>query len=385
MKDSTTTLVLFFDDLDLVEPVEAIVGVYFERVIKVDIRVENKKLSSLCQAAHKRMLLVYCFQEVSHAESLKNFLQSNEHFNTLRTVPHASMLLCEKNNRNDAFQLCCNETFDSYDTIRPVYDNHKIILTLYKLIEIIELKAELKRFDQAGLDMQYEMQNTASQLQGLHESVKVASKQQSSLITNIMQDVDGILSSISESAFMKSFRKVFHALPDEEINKFIHELRKHSINPQLNRLKEKSESLFNELSTQLLAQKAALEKKDNLRKATVVVADDQDVVLKIIATILEQHGYKVEKASNGVEVLLKAKVLKPDLILLDIDMPILDGIETLKVCKKTPVLQDIPLIMLTSYADVEHFQNALLLGAEDYIIKPTNAETLLKKIRSVLN
>ncbi|GAB1097110.1 MAG: hypothetical protein Sw2LagBPW_25890 [Shewanella algae] len=66
-------------------------------------------------------------------------------------------------------------------------------------------------------------------------------------------------------------------------------------------------------------------------------------------------------------------------------MPILDGIETLKVCKKTPMLQEIPLIMLTSYADVDHFQNSLLLGAEDYIIKPTNADTLLKKIRSVLN
>lgn len=233
--------------------------------------------------------------------------------------------------------------------------------------------------------MQYELQNTADCLEGLNESVKVASKQQSSLITSIMQDVDGILSSISESAFMQAFRRVFHSLPDEEINKFIEELKRYSINPQLNRLKEKSESLFNELSNQMLQQKAALEKKDSGKKATIVVADDQDVVLKIIVTILEQHGYRAERATNGVEVLLKAKILKPDLILLDIDMPILDGIETLKVCKKTPMLQEIPLIMLTSYADVDHFQNSLLLGAEDYIIKPTNADTLLKKIRSVLN
>ncbi|MBO2688138.1 response regulator [Shewanella algae] len=385
MRDSVTSLILFFDDQDLVEPVEAIVNVYFERVLRVDIRVENKELASLSKEKHTRMLLVYCFQDVAHAESLKRFLQGNEHFNTLRTVPQASMLLCEKSCRAQAFELCRREAFDSYDTIRPIYDNNKIILTLYKLLEIIALKSELKRFDQQDLDMQYELQNTADCLEGLNESVKVASKQQSSLITSIMQDVDGILSSISESAFMQAFRRVFHSLPDEEINKFIEELKRYSINPQLNRLKEKSESLFNELSNQMLQQKAALEKKDSGKKATIVVADDQDVVLKIIVTILEQHGYRAERATNGVEVLLKAKILKPDLILLDIDMPILDGIETLKVCKKTPMLQEIPLIMLTSYADVDHFQNSLLLGAEDYIIKPTNADTLLKKIRSVLN
>ncbi|WP_345888808.1 hypothetical protein [Shewanella algae] len=74
MRDSVTSLILFFDDQDLVEPVEAIVNVYFERVLRVDIRVENKELASLSKEKHTRMLLVYCFQDVAHAESLKRFL-----------------------------------------------------------------------------------------------------------------------------------------------------------------------------------------------------------------------------------------------------------------------------------------------------------------------
>jgi CheY-like chemotaxis protein len=106
------------------------------------------------------------------------------------------------------------------------------------------------------------------------------------------------------------------------------------------------------------------------------VADDQAVLLKIITTILEPKGFQVETASNGAEAILKAKTLDTALLILDIDMPIMNGIATIKACHKIPSLKNVPIMMLTSYSDKENFKYCLELGAVDYIVKPTNADTL---------
>ncbi|KGY10441.1 hypothetical protein SE23_05380 [Vibrio sinaloensis] len=117
----------------------------------------------------------------------------------------------------------------------------------------------------------------------------------------------------------------------------------------------------------------------------VIVADDQPVMQKIIATILEPRGFKVELASNGVEAIMKAKVMIPKLILLDIDMPIMDGLATLQAMKQVEMTKNIPIIMLTSHADKSMIQASIDNGASDYVIKPTRADLLLKKIAKVIN
>ncbi|NAW59905.1 response regulator, partial [Vibrio sp. V36_P2S2PM302] len=102
-------------------------------------------------------------------------------------------------------------------------------------------------------------------------------------------------------------------------------------------------------------------------------------------TILEPRGFKVELASNGVEALIKAKVMLPSVILLDIDMPIMDGLSTLQAIKKLDVIKDVPIIMLTSHADKEVIQSCIQHGASDYAVKPTTADLLLKKIAKAIS
>lgn len=93
----------------------------------------------------------------------------------------------------------------------------------------------------------------------------------------------------------------------------------------------------------------------------------------------------MELASNGVEAIMKAKVMIPQLILLDIDMPIMDGLATLQAMKQVEITKNIPVIMLTSHADKSMIQASIDNGASDYVVKPTRADLLLKKIAKVIN
>jgi CheY-like chemotaxis protein len=148
----------------------------------------------------------------------------------------------------------------------------------------------------------------------------------------------------------------------------------------LDEFKKHNQGYFSSLGEQVKSAKPTIERNEPL----IMVADDQKMMLKIITTILKPKGFEIDTASNGAEILMKAKVKRPDVILLDIDMPILNGIDTLKAFKKLEELKSVPVIMLTSNSDKDSFLVCRELGAVDYIVKPTNADILLKKILAVL-
>ncbi|MDD3539613.1 MAG: response regulator, partial [Atribacterota bacterium] len=97
-----------------------------------------------------------------------------------------------------------------------------------------------------------------------------------------------------------------------------------------------------------------------------------------------KNGYEVYTASNGEEALKVCREREPDLVILDILMPEKDGIETLKALKKDPLLQKIPVIMLTVNAIENGRTKCLSLGAEQYLTKKEGLNFLLEKIREIL-
>lgn len=114
-------------------------------------------------------------------------------------------------------------------------------------------------------------------------------------------------------------------------------------------------------------------------KKILVVDDEQDLV-ETIRLKLSSEGYKVESANTGVEALEKAKQTKPDLILLDIMMPELNGYQVCKKIKEDDSLKNIPVVMLTAKAQESDKFWGLETGADDYITKPFEFSNLLKTI-----
>lgn len=101
----------------------------------------------------------------------------------------------------------------------------------------------------------------------------------------------------------------------------------------------------------------------------VLIIDDDDFLLDIYSTKFKESGFEVELAKNGKDVEEKAKELNPDLILLDLVMPNVDGFEILKLLKKTGVAPNARIAILSNLDQKEDIDKGLSLGADDYIIK----------------
>ncbi|PJA86690.1 MAG: response regulator [Candidatus Moranbacteria bacterium CG_4_9_14_3_um_filter_42_9] len=101
----------------------------------------------------------------------------------------------------------------------------------------------------------------------------------------------------------------------------------------------------------------------------IMIVEDDSFVLDIYQTKLSQEGYTVIEARNGVEAMKKLEKEKPDLLLLDIVMPYMDGIEVLKKIRERADLKNMPVILLTNLSQKEEINVGLGLGASDYLIK----------------
>lgn len=118
--------------------------------------------------------------------------------------------------------------------------------------------------------------------------------------------------------------------------------------------------------------------------AKILVVDDSKLNIKILTGILEQEGFQVYSANYGLMALGMAHDVKPDIILLDIVMPGIDGFEVCKMLKNDSELKDIPVIMVTSKTNGEDVKKALDLGALDYIKKPLDEWEVIARVQSAL-
>jgi two-component system cell cycle response regulator DivK len=121
-----------------------------------------------------------------------------------------------------------------------------------------------------------------------------------------------------------------------------------------------------------------------MMKQTILVIEDQEDNRRILRDLLTSIGYEVIEAVNGVEGVSAAKTYRPDLILMDIQLPGIDGYEATRQIKANPDLQKIPIIVVTSYAlsgdDVKAFE----AGCDAYVSKPFSPRELLAKIHEYL-
>jgi diguanylate cyclase (GGDEF)-like protein len=116
----------------------------------------------------------------------------------------------------------------------------------------------------------------------------------------------------------------------------------------------------------------------------ILVIDDTELMVKLTTDILTEHGYEVVSANNGVDGIKMVASEKPDLVLLDVVMPGIDGFEVCKLLRKDESNNLIPIIMLTAQGNEEDKLAGLELGADDYITKPFNPRELVSRVRNTL-
>ena len=113
----------------------------------------------------------------------------------------------------------------------------------------------------------------------------------------------------------------------------------------------------------------------------ILVIDDEETTVQLISILLERRGYEVLKAYRAEDGLRKAYRSHPDLVLLDIMMPEMDGWE---VCRRLRELSDVPIVFLTARTEIRDVVKGLEMGADDYIVKPYDNDELVARVRAHL-
>jgi two-component system, OmpR family, alkaline phosphatase synthesis response regulator PhoP len=122
----------------------------------------------------------------------------------------------------------------------------------------------------------------------------------------------------------------------------------------------------------------------DMQKSTILIVDDETDILDLIEYNLNKEGFRVMTAEDGERGLEQMRTVKPDLVLLDIMMPRMDGITVVEHMRNDEELQDIPVIFLTARSDEKTEVRGLDVGADDFLTKPISTAKLVSRIKAVL-
>jgi len=121
-----------------------------------------------------------------------------------------------------------------------------------------------------------------------------------------------------------------------------------------------------------------------VKDATVLIVDDSRTIVRALQLMLEREGYLTYSAADGVQAIAMTKRQRPDVVLMDVVMPNMNGFEATRVLVNDPVTSAIPVIMMSGTEQISDRAWGLRLGAKGFLAKPINKDELLGKLRSVI-
>lgn len=209
-------------------------------------------------------------------------------------------------------------------------------------------------------------------------AIELAKKEKPDLITLdiMMPDVDGfqVAKTLKENPETKDIPIIILSVLSQDKKKYLQGIADYISKPF------RPEELVKKIKS--IIKKTALSAKT---KEILIVDDDPDVIDIITLSLSDNEGLKLVGAHNGIEALEKLKIFIPDLIIVDISMPKMNGFELIKHLKKEPDLSAIPIIVLTgTHISKQDKQHGLSLGATKYLTKPFTIDNLVKEIEETL-
>jgi two-component system phosphate regulon response regulator PhoB len=119
-------------------------------------------------------------------------------------------------------------------------------------------------------------------------------------------------------------------------------------------------------------------------KPAILIAEDDMVMRAVLGNLLETEGFRILEAGNGQEAVEMAKEERPALILLDIQMPLMNGIQACAALRSDPKTAGIPILICSAHGTFDNVEQCLTLGAKDFIVKPFDAARLREKVKAIL-
>lgn len=351
-----------------------------ERVFSADTRNE---LAKICRR-EKPQIIVLGYDKLETSAEVYRYLAQEALPDLDSHRYHRVIALCNKTEAQRAYALCKEGTFDDYIVFWPLtYDPFRMMVSVLKAMKDLSLNQNISDSRQM-IDRQ---QNDLEALSGEHQRLSVQGQGYSS---SMIDQISALASRLEKtlSTFNETSVRLLQAVP-AGANLEPEKRRLNSIAGNLKESLNHYDTVIEESHRylELLQSNQPPRYGKDLKagqEVTILVVDDDEFIRELVNTLLSPKNYDIMLSGNGQDAFKKIAEHKPDLILMDILMPGMDGILVTQLLKGDSALRHIPIIFLTGQNSRHTVDKCIDIGAADYIVKPFSRETLLYKVEMAL-
>lgn len=385
-KPSSTAILIATDNVTDAEQVRKLLAEEFEHIFTAT------DPDNAAQDFERRRpgVLVLAFNSVEKAE--RYYLGLYRLCPVVQQVLHRTVILCGKDDVKQVYNLCKKSYFDDYVLFWPMtYDMSRLAMTVHHAMRELavvrdsgpstaEFTAQARRLAELEDLLKHRLAVGGQHITVANQAMAQAEKEVGAALDEFSRRlVDGTLKDVITINDAEVLREEISRLTHEEVGAGFRKAAE-SAAP----LKQWADKLSQECAP-ILDSVRALNALADRTQPMVLVVDDDEFQCKIMARILDAENYRLLFAGSGVETLGLLRRMRPDLILMDVMLPDMDGVEITRRVKAIPQLARIPVIMITGKSERSVITESLKAGAMDFLVKPFERDTLITKVRQALN
>lgn len=339
--------------------------------------------------SHRPDVLVLAFKTLGKAE--RYYLGLYRLSNLVHIHPHRTLVLCKMADINRVYELCKKDYFDDYIPFWPImYDVPRLAMAVHHAMRslahikssfsVVEFATQARRLSELESLLEWNVTQGNVRTEATSHSVAQAEQEiQASLDRFTQRLTQGDFANLVDIKNAQDLQYEISNFQQEDIHGSFQ-----AINESIKPLKILAEE-FQQKCSPYLESARALKIMAEKVPVTILVVDDNEMMRNLFKTVLAQEGYEMMLATSGIEALSLLRTQLPTLILMDMMMPEMDGLETICRIKAAEQFSAIPIIMVTGNSQRSVISNCLKSGAADFVVKPFNREVLLEKISRLLH
>ncbi|CAN5305145.1 hypothetical protein BH11PSE11_BH11PSE11_11510 [soil metagenome] len=305
--------------------------------------------------------------------------------------PHRTVILCNKDEVGRAYKACRKEYFDDYILFWPMtHDAPRLLMSVFHALrDLAAVRENLPSSAQFAAQARTlsEMGNMLDQKMAQGSAhIEVANLAMVKAEQEIGAALDGLSGSLAQADAGSSDKIQNIVRLEQEIKR----LKQDKLGPSFKSVAASVQPMkqwaddFKKECVPHIAAARALNAMADCIPPVVLVVDDDDFQRKLVGEMLASRNYRLVFAAGGVEALNILRKTQPDVILMDIMMPELDGIETTRRLKAMPNLANVPVIMATGNSEGATVRDSMKAGAIDFVVKPFESDTMQAKVARAL-
>lgn len=337
---------------------------------------------------HRPDVLILAFNNLEKAE--RYYLGLYRLSTVVHALPHRTLILCNKDDLRRVYELRKKEYFDDYILFWPLtHDTPRLPMAVYHALRQItaatmpgpgEIAAQARRLADLESQLERYAANGDQHVEVARQNLRQAEQDIGAALDRFSHTLsDGSHPDLVEVKDHDGLKREINRLKAEEIGK-----RFQSVAAAVQPVCQWANSLKDNLAPQLESARALQSMAEHFRP-TVLVVDDDEFQHKILKQMLADLNIDLIFTTSGTEALGVLRKRRPDLILMDVGLPDIDGIETTRRLKSIEQFARIPVIMITGRSEKSVVVESLKAGASGFAVKPFDKDVLLAKMRDFMN